>query len=569
MNGINDRPATDRTLALGPTVRSLGELPAPPNPKVPRLRVALVNPPDPSADPTARAAAPLGLGYLASAARFSGFHVDILDFVSDASLDDSSLRRAGLFEGDYNVVGISTYTESFGFVVDAVRAIRAMLPTTRIVLGGYHATLMPNEVLRDQPAVDAVVLNEADHTFPELLRRWSSDDCSTPDIPGVLCRRPDGTWTDGAGAVPEVALDGLPRPVTRLLYESSPYPRFADRRRRVNRRVLHVVSSRGCPKKCTFCAIIVMSPRWRARSVEALIDEIEARRAVEPAEHVLFQDANFFVDARRTLAFSRALHEYDSGMTWSGTATADHVVKHEAVLQEIGGLNCAFLELGIESGNDQSLARFNKWTKAEDNVRAVRMLARAGIPLGLDFIMFEPQMTLEDLQGNITFLRRADLADYYPSEHLYSSLKLYPGTPIRTAYEERHGLRLAPHTISSAKYDDQTVAMCLAVMNRFFSRVQQPCDVLMRRVELEVDEHILENRWAKTTERVLAVQQMQLATLALRRAPFDFMERVVSQVSDHPSDPEIVYHLADDQDALNALDKLKRAYIALTDLKEG
>ena len=175
--------------------------------------------------------------------------------------------------------------------------------------------------------------------------------------------------------------------------------------------------------------------------------EIIDLHAVAPFGHVYFVDANFAVSAKRTLAFSRALHKWNPTITWSGTATADLILRHADVLPEIGRLNCAHLEIGIESGSESQLARYNKRTSLSDNVNAIRLLRRCGISLGLDFIMFDPETTIGELRQNLTFLHQAELFGTSPPACLFNSMRLYPGTPARTRYIEM--LELPDHHLAS------------------------------------------------------------------------------------------------------------------------
>ena len=451
----------------------------PDNPVRRKLKVALVNPPDPAADLDSRVSPPMGIGYVAAMARARGHHVDIFDLVAGMGIDTPALREAGLLD-DYDVYGFGTYTESFMETMRILNCVRTENPKARFVLGGYHATIMWEDVLRDFPEVDAIVLNEGEYVFADLLHSWWAGQHEV-SMPGVACRDTGGTPVRGEGCLPQIDQDDLPYPVLEPRFQTAPYLPHVDLRHRQLRDVLPVVSSRGCPKRCTFCAIIVMSPKWRARTVDSLMREIRHRYAVRPFRHVSFSDANFFVDTRRTLAFAQALHEFNPDITWSGTATADHIVRHASVLMEISQLNCAYLEVGIESGNDRSLRRFNKWTTAEMNSRVLRLLSQARLPIGLDFIMFEPDGTLEDLVENVRFVKENELTGYWPPSVLFNSLKLYPGTPIRDRYRDAHpGVQLPVHTIPLVGFDDHRVAAFAAALDIYWQQVQGRTDQIVQ-----------------------------------------------------------------------------------------
>ena len=285
-------------------------------------------------------------------------------------------------------------------------------------------------------------------------------------------------------------------------------------------------SSRGCPKRCTFCSIIVMAPKFRFRSVESLMDELRACHAEQPFGHISFVDANFFVHVRRTLEFSRRLHEWNPEITWAGTATADFVARHAEVLAEIGALNCAQLELGIESGSPSVLRRFNKRTTVEQNLAAIELLAYAGIDLELDFIMFDPETTLDELRENWEFFARADLMGYHPVEHLYNALKLYPGTPARDRYVELFGLKPQHLMRLVPPFVHRDVARVYAVMEEFSRIYQQRIDAALEALATVL------RAAQRDPERDLANPGRVAATaVRLRHAPYSFFDELLSGVS--------------------------------------
>lgn len=484
----------------------------PPNPPHPRSRIALVNPPDPTSADGSRLTVPLGLGYLASEARARGHHVDVHDLAVDVDPTPADLAAAGLL-GGYDVVGLTTYTETFLATMAIVDAVLAAAPATRIVLGGYHASIMWREVLRDFPQVDAVVRNEGELPFGSLVDAWA-DGVDRPDVPGVAYGPGDAC----AGPDDVLDQDGLLHPVVDVL-ASSPYLRFTQPRTGRSVRTVAVVSSRGCPKRCSFCSIVVMSPRWRARSVPSLMGELRERYEDEPFGHVVFQDANLFVRSRRTVELAEAIHALDPSITWSGTATADHVVRHADVLPRLAALGCAFLEIGIEAGNDASLERFNKWTTVEMNEQALALLAGQRIAVGLDFIMFEPQMTLADLEANWRFLQRTDLVGTFPADCVFSDLRLYPGTPARDAYEARHGVRLPPHRLVPIAYDDPTVAGVRRVVHEYLGRHEHTSRRLVRRALAWA-----ESPDAVTGDEAAARQRASVLAVRLRHLPYRLLD---------------------------------------------
>ncbi|WP_395687411.1 B12-binding domain-containing radical SAM protein [Caenimonas koreensis] len=374
------------------------------------LNVALVNPPDPQSAGNERLMPPLGLGYIASYARAIGHDVDLFDYALDLDVSEEYLQKTGLFGKEYAVYGISTYTDTFAQGIKLAEKIRKNRPRCKIVMGGYHVSILHEETLRDFPVIDAVVRGEGEVTFSKYLEALSAGDEAMALLPGLTWRSGERVISN-ASAKTLVEQDLIPVPARDFKYSPGSYVEYLSRESGVTRRTISMVSSRGCPKRCTFCSITVLDPLWRARSVESMMFEIRKLYEQAPFDHILFEDANFFVRPTRTLEFSRKLFEFNPRITWSGTSTPDHIVKHKDVIKEIGALNCAALEVGIESGNEGSLKRFGKGNTVETNKAVIAVLEGSGIALGLDFIMFDPMMTTRELDANLDFIAGCGFQD--------------------------------------------------------------------------------------------------------------------------------------------------------------
>jgi radical SAM superfamily enzyme YgiQ (UPF0313 family) len=517
---------------------------------VPAVRAALINPPDPSSSDNSRLVAPLGLGYLAAFAEKAGFHVDVFDLALDLAPDVDFLKLIGVFD-DYQVYGITTYTESFQSAVQLAKLIRKERPRSLVVFGGYHVSILDVETLRDFSEIDVVVRGEGEVRFSRLLQTFGLGQRQFPDIPSITWRSPLGEIIRNEDDQFLLDQDSLPYPRTYARYGPPTYLNFFDWKNGLEKTSISMVSSRGCPKRCTFCSIAILNPLWRARSVASMMDEITARYSASPFSHIFFQDANFFVRPSRSLDFSRALYAFNPNITWSGTATPDHIVKHEAVIAEIGGLNCSFVGVGIESGNEGSLARYGKGNDLATNREAIRILDEAGISLALDFIMFEPEMSLGDVLSNLDFLAEFELDAEWPT-NLFQELQFYPGTVARTQFLSRCGGLVSDHEIPTTLFFDPEVQAVFDFATYFRLRLQPSINDTIRKIYERVYPAIRLGPDAPQ-EMIIYSQRCFEAAIRLRHLPFAMLRDYSASIYDVGNCPDSIAHIAGVEQRVSSL----------------
>lgn len=497
----------------------------PSNPEAPWMRVALVNPPDRTSSSGIRITPPLGLGYLAAVTREAGCRADIFDFVLETGESTSFIDESRIVADKYDVYGYTTYSETFLDTTELIRKVKNERPKAVHVVGGYHATAEHIAILRDFPEIDFVIRHDGEVAFRQLLEEVRRSSFSWGSIEGL-------TWRAGDGSIranedqPSIDQASLPYPVIHLRYGPPHYRSVLHQRTRRKKRVLNMISSRGCPKRCKFCSIITVNPFWKARSVESLIQEIRYRFECEGTfDHVMFHDANFFVNSERALQLGNALYAFNRDVTWSATATADLLIRNPDIIKQLGRLNCSYIEVGFESGNNSSLQRYKKGTSVEMNETVVELLSGAGIDIGLDFIMFEPEMSWADLQENYRFLYRNNFIGYWPADYLFQELRLFPATPFRTEYAHKMGVTFSPHVVPSTPFFDAAVSSAVHIMHTYLNYFQQRTNALIS---------VLAENSLKQAQKDYAlrgtptlIQRAEAASIQLRHLPSRFFEWLV------------------------------------------
>ncbi|MGB2705840.1 MAG: radical SAM protein [Candidatus Omnitrophota bacterium] len=392
-------------------------------------KVLLINAPDYN---DRRGGEPLGLGYLSAFLKKHAFTCDILD---GNSAGPKKISRQEIVKiaarKKYDLVGMAVYTHIFYNTLNLAKDIKKRLPKTKMVLGGHHATFSYKELLRKYPFVDFIVRGEGELTLLELARRMKEKK-DFKAVKGLVYR-------SGKNIIVNP-----PRPLIKDL-NRLPYPeRDESRYRRQPKRWrgASLISSRGCPYRCSFCSISAFykaqpGTSYRMRSPSGIAKEIESLVKKFNIKQVAFKDDNMFVDAKRLVKVTDILTSKGISLKYNIIARPDNIVENEKyipVLKKRGFTSC---EVGIEAGSVGMLKRYRKDVSVNTNRKAVEILRKNDMNALLDLIMFEPDMTLQDFRENIDFVKELGITPFLHHAFIFGSLlhsiDLHPGT----AYYER------------------------------------------------------------------------------------------------------------------------------------
>jgi radical SAM superfamily enzyme YgiQ (UPF0313 family) len=369
-------------------------------------RVLLVNAVNPFVEAQNRYPA-LGLGYLVAMLRRElGDEVDVR--LVEWGLADT------LRDFDPDLVCLSSVSQNFKLASRYARLAReAGKP---VVVGGYHVTEIPAALTRD---MDVGVLGEGEHALVELvevLRRHGG-------LPAAALAAIDGLvyWDGGERVLTK------PREVVGKATKSLDELPMPDRSMMRVRAHSNMLTSRGCPYTCTFCASTRFWPNIRYFSPEYMIEEIKHLRDTYGVRYVTFHDDLFIANVKRL----EELHELvlreglpKQGFRFSCASSATRISDDMArMLKE---MNFVSVSMGLESGNQEVLTRLKgRAFRVDINESAVNTLHRHGIHPHASFIIGEPQETLEQMQETYDFIRRNPLS----LVNIYVLTPL-PGTPV-------------------------------------------------------------------------------------------------------------------------------------------
>lgn len=495
-------------------------------------KLLLISPPD-YQNREWRGTQPLGIAYLAGYLRQYGERADLLDSNWGDHPRPMDEIIAYALDGEYETVGLSLLTATIPTALEISRRLKAQRPQLQIIWGGYHPTFAPYESLNDFPVVDVVVRGEGEVTLLELLQAQRSGR-SLAEVAGLGYREGKRIKLTPARALLQ-NLDEIPFPARDLLPPVGNYPGFMDPIDQKPRIKASLISSRGCPFHCHFCSIITFyaaSPgkSWRGRSVANVVDEMEQLARVGGASHFEFQDDNFFVQPKRALEIAEALRARGVDFTFAFLTRADQIVKGEKYFSAFRQAGLRYVGAGLESGSQGSLDRLNKETTVEENSRALQILWGNDVAAQVDFIMFEPNTTVEDLEQNLDFIESHGLFGYFPPIIL-STLALFPGTRSREEAEAAGIAFGSVHESLPYHFQNQDAARVKVLLDQSMSTFGAAWYELVIDLqdELARREAELERANGHTGQLLPLVRELKLEYSGLASLPYLLLKRILRQ----------------------------------------
>lgn len=337
----------------------------------------------------------LGLPLLGAQLKAAGYDVKI--YVGTGS----SLPWSSLLEAD--LAGISTTTSTSSEAYRIAGYLRSH--NIPVVIGGIHATFMPDEALQ---FADYVVRGEADYTFMPLVKALEQG--LTPHgIPGISFFS-NGQAVHNPCESPAVDMDRLPIPDLRLIEHKK------------KMRSIPVMTSRGCPFNCTFCSVTPMfGKRYRFRSTESILQELRAYRD----RHVFFCDDNFTANRSRSIELLQAMIDQNVILKgWSAQVRVE-IARDTEMLELMRQTGAKIAYAGLESINPATLKSYRKQQSVEDISEFVRRFHDYGIRVHGMFIFGGEHDTVQTIRDTVDFALDARIDSVQ-----FLTLVPLPGTPL-------------------------------------------------------------------------------------------------------------------------------------------
>ena len=388
--------------------------------------------------------ADLGLLYLAKALRQAGLPVQ----VRDGWLEKDEKRAAGLdlIGGEPVLVGFKLFSLGTKAVRPVIREIKRQNPHAITIVGGPHPSAVRNRLWDDVPETDFGLVGEGEIGLPLLAAALDGnpDPAALADIPGLIWRGPDGPVTNERAFVDD--LDSLDQPA----WDAVPVDGYLARPTPIRRAPhLPLLTSRGCPFDCTYCAgRLVTGRKMRFRSPEKIVDEMEFLHRDYGAKVFAITDDNFSLSFKHVEGFCRALLRRRLPVRWDCLSTGlrlDSLSENLLCLMEDSG--CFAVSVAVESGSPRILEHMKKQTPLPVMAEKLRLIRRVtNMRVNSYYILGYPAERRADVAATIRFARRS------PAHHaLFFLFTPLPGAPVTDMLVREN--RLPPGRWEDFRYD--------------------------------------------------------------------------------------------------------------------
>jgi radical SAM superfamily enzyme YgiQ (UPF0313 family) len=356
---------------------------------------------------------PLGLLYLAGyLEKYTELDLTIID--AQAEKLDYSALESRIASVSPDAVGLTVMTMTLIDVMKTIEIVKRINSNTRVVLGGPHVHLFPEETI-NLKNVDYLVLGEGEEAFRELLDNIDENE-RLREIPGLVFK--DKGTVIHTGIRPSIKdLDNLPFPARHLV----PYKKYTSLLSKGDVATT-MFTSRGCPYKCAFCDRPHLGKAFRARSARNVVDEMEECTNMGIREFLVYDDT-FTVNKKRVIDICNEIVQRKLDIGWDIRTRVDTI--NEEILVHLKKAGCQGIHYGVEAGTEKILTVLNKGITIQKVKEVFNLTRKYKIPILAYFMIGNPAETRDDILTTFKVMK-----DLNPDFVHMTILTPFPGTKI-------------------------------------------------------------------------------------------------------------------------------------------
>lgn len=412
---------------------------------------------------------PLGLAYVGAALEKAGFQVEILDnYLLKKPIEEVKAIIKNL---QPEIVGITCGSATYQRCIETAHAAKEAEPKCKVVVGGWHASYMP-ETLLDHSEVDYVVVGEGEQAMTELTTLITGGNVKSPiTIPGVAYRHRGEIAKNTTQFISD--LDQVPFPARHLL----PMTMYGRRIEFLNVEPVDIMSvTRGCPYHCAWCDVETLwGKQCRSFSPKRIFEEMEHLAKKYGSKGIYFISDNFTIRKRQTLELCELIKKEKIDIEWACDTRVDLLSRD--LLEGMKEAGCKTIWFSIESGSPPILKKLNKSTTLKQITDAFRLCREAGIQIACSFMLGIPGEKVRDMDISLKFAKKLD-----PDWCRFNTYVAYPGSVLYEEVRQKHLYDRVEDYVFYVKTEDFDFEKVSEIQRRFHDSFNKSPKRILRKL---------------------------------------------------------------------------------------
>jgi anaerobic magnesium-protoporphyrin IX monomethyl ester cyclase len=410
------------------------------------MRILLVEPPKVNWELMGNCISPpLGLAYLAAVLEKEEIEVKIVDCNASklSWLDlESEIKKT-----HPDVIGVTAITPFFYETLHVAKLAKGIDEGVTTVVGGPHVTFMVEETFYHHSEIDVIVRGEGEQTFLDLIKCLEKDG-NLSEVDGIAFRRNDEIVQTNPQT--PINVNDLPFPAYHLLpmekYYFTILGKFAT-----------ILSSRGCPYKCTFCSEWRFWRHYRTREPKSIVDEMELLHKRYGRDSIWFGDDCFNVNHNHIQGICDEIIERDLNISWFYQGRADFLIRYKDLLPEMRKAGNLMVQIGVETSKNEEMRLFRKGLTIDQVKLAVDLLKKHDIVSQGLIIIGTRNDDANSIIHKVRYMKWLDVD--FPIFTIYTP---FPGSDVYEEAKRNNWLEIFDY----AKYDMANIIMPTEYLSR-------------------------------------------------------------------------------------------------------
>jgi len=400
---------------------------------------------------------PLGLLYIAAYLKENNIHVQLLDLNVERHWTKTLKKTITQYQP--TIVGLSSNISNKCATLNIASQVKALNPFIDIIVGGPQPTIDPEAY--HSINIDFLIPHEGEKVMLEFIKNRPKMAKKKHNVPVMLNKRND----------PIADLDTIPFPAYELIDIKKYYVNSFKKRPLVS-----MITSRGCPSKCIFCNQMVSGRKWRGRSAENVVEEMQWLEKKIGAREISIEDDNFTFDIKRVYKICSLKQKYDIKLSWqlANGIRVNNITKDLLATMKQSG--CWKIAIAPEVGDELSLKKIKKGSTLEQFRKVAKWCKELDMVYYGFFLIGFPFQSEDDIKKTINLALELD-----PLIMDLSKVVPFKGTELYETHPE-----LCSHINDSTKtyYDKQNNASLEKIYKnayyRFYLRMPKIIEIIRK-----------------------------------------------------------------------------------------